>query len=192
METTLLKLVSIRSKGHKRRLLLNHQEQDAFCEILKPLVKNHLMVINTNLGLDVYYHSLLDQQELILDTFIMCVAQKDVSKNDFHFKSINTTAELKEETRSLFLRLIGMPLFFKSYSKSLFRQLGFYFESNPVILSALFSIWQEQLMVLNAEEASADTFKPFLCNLQRSYINHKCHPDLKHLLEDALVPLHLN
>lgn len=192
METTLLKLVSIRSKGHKKQLLLNYQEQDSFCEVLKPLVKNHLMVINTNLGLDVYYHSLSDQQELILDTFILCVAQDDASKNDFHFKGINSTTELKEETRSLFLRLVEMPLFFKSYSKSLFHQLGFYFESNHVILSALFSIWQEQLMVLNDDEESSSTFKPFLCNLQRSYINHKCHPDLKHLLEDALVPLHLN
>lgn len=192
METTLLKLVSIRSKGHKRQLLLNYQEQDSFCEVLKPLVKNHLMVINTNLGLDVYYHSRSDHQELILDTFLSCSSQKEVSKHDFHYKGINNTLQLKEETRSLFLRLIEMPLFFKSYSKSLFHQMGIHFENNHVILSDLFSIWQEQLLVLNDDEDAANTFKPFLSNLQKSYIHHKCHPDLKPLLEDALVPLHLN
>ncbi len=150
------------------------------------------MVINTNLGLDVYYHSLTDQQELILDTFILCMTPKSVTLNDYHFKGINSKTELREETRSLFLRLVEMPLFFKSYSKSVVHQLGFYFESNPTILSTLFSIWQEQLMQLNDDEESANTFKPFLCNLQKSYIHHKCHPDLRQLLEDALVPLHLN
>lgn len=192
MESDFLKLVSIRSKGHKKQLLLSHLQQDAFAGFLKPLINNHLMVINTNLGLDVYYHSIIDHQKLIVDTFLLYVAERHVSVNDFHIKAINKASELKEETRLLFLRLVEMPLFFKSYTKSLFYQMGLNYDSNQHILSKLFALWQEQLLLLNEEEEVANTFRPFLSNLQKTYIQNYSQPDLKRLLQDALAPLNVN
>ncbi len=192
METHYLKLVSIRSKGYKKQLLLSHLQQDAFGGFLKSLLKNHLMVINTNLGLDVYYHSNIDQHKLITDTFLLYVAESHVSVHDFHFRAINKSTELKEETRLLFLKLVEMPLFFKSYSKSLFYQMGLNYESNQHILSELFALWQEQLLLLNEEEKVSNTFRPFLSNLQRIYIQNYSQQDLKRLLQDALAPLNVN
>ncbi len=192
MESDFLKLVSIRSTGHKKQLLLGHLQQEAFGSFLKPLINNHLMVINTNLGLDVYYHSIIDQHKLIADTFLLFVAENHVSDNDFHFKVINRISDLKNETRLLFLKLVEMPLFFKSYSKSLFYQMGLNYESNQHILNELFAIWQEQLVLLNEEEEVANTFRHFLSNLQKAYIQNYSQPDLKRLLQDALAPLNVN
>lgn len=192
MKTSLLKIVSISSKDYKKQLLLKVSEVDTMTNFLKGVLKNEVMVINTNLALDVYYRAQTEQFELIKDAFLLVNAHKKTSSSDFHFRSFASQQDIFNEAHALFLKLSGMPLFFKSYSKSLFHQMSVKYESNRLILLNLFAIWQTVLLDLNAQEVHRQKFKTFLTTLQKLHITYQYPPDFRSLLEDALETLHVN
>lgn len=192
MDSSFLKIVSISSRGYKKHLLLNTSEVTTLVSFLTSVLKSEVMVLNTNLSLDVYYHSEKRHGDLIKDAFLLLLVSKSITERDFHFKYFNDGSEILVETKALFLRLVAMPLFFKSYSKSLFHQINLNYENNRIILGDVFSIWQEVLLDLSSNEGNTKKFKGFLSHLQKTYITHTCPPDLMDLLEEALHPWHVN
>ena len=192
MDFANLKIVSIYSRTYKRHLLLNKCEVASLKSHIQSIIQHEVMVINTNIGLDIYYYASEMHFKLIRDAFLLLVEKQINSTTNFHFKSLNTKQDIIIETENMFHRLSTMPLLYKSYCKSLFFQFDLYASDNKAILNALFSIWKEVLWKLVDSNSDNKKFKMLLSDLQQSYIHCTDNHNVKVLLEKALSPIRQN
>ena len=130
MEDSQLKIVNISSKNFKKQLLVSSKEVLILYSFLKDLFPGEVMIINTNIGLDVYYYSPLVYDDLIVNKFLLLSTSKGKTFEDFHVKSLNYREEIEVETKRLFEKLFKNPLLFKNYTKSLFNQLKINYNRN--------------------------------------------------------------
>lgn len=192
MAISSLKVVSISCRGYKKQLLIPPKEVSPFVVFLKSVIKEEVMAMSTNLGLDIYYRSPVNQLQIIQNTFLLLMIPSNKTVEDFHFNCFEDTKDIVLETQRIFIRLSEMPLLLKSYSKSLLYQMEKNYDVNNAIVPELFSMWQEALLSLDYGDPQNIKLKYFLSNLQKTYIRNSCHPDFKGLLEDVLSPLHEN
>ena len=71
MENSKLKILNISGKGFKKELLISSKEVITLNIFLKGIINDKVMIINTNVGLDVYYHSLICFKDLIVNAFLL-------------------------------------------------------------------------------------------------------------------------
>ncbi|MDO9038578.1 MAG: hypothetical protein Q7U59_09555, partial [Lutibacter sp.] len=65
MDTSVLKSVFISSKNHKLSLLISSKEVSALSDFLELTINEKVLILNTNLGIEIYYQSDLDYTNLI-------------------------------------------------------------------------------------------------------------------------------
>ncbi len=192
MDPSLLKSVFISSKRYKKQLLIKHDEVSTWQTFLKNAIKNKVLIINTNLGLDVYYQSSSDCSLIIKNSFLLIIAKNCKSANEYRITSLNTIQKLRNAIKNSFIRLCKMPLIFKSYSKSMLNQLNKQFKNNTMIIKELFVVWQNVLNILCQEEIYALKIKKFQHNLQDNFIENNYNPLLKQLIKDSTSSLRCN
>ncbi len=192
MDSSLLKSVFISSKSYKKQLLIKHDEASNLQAFLKNVIKNEVLIINTNLGLDVYYQSSLDCSTIIKNSFLLIIAKKGKHANEYRIFSFNSIDELRNAMQSSFIRLCSMPLIFKSYTKSMLHQLNKNFDKNSKIIRELFAVWQDVLNILCQKEIYALKIKQFQKTLQSFFIEHNYNPLLKQLIKDSTSSLRCN
>ncbi|WP_066220829.1 hypothetical protein [Formosa haliotis] len=192
MKTFQLKLVSFSSKGFKKQLIISVHEADVLRQFLVDSMRCEVLVINTNVGLDVYYEHETPNKELIIDAILILLAKKKMSVLDFFIHELNSKAELVKKTHIYFKRLIQHPLLFKNYSKSLCRQLNLHYSDSPNIVQTLFAIWQDELLHLNNTDMQVYVLRSFLSRLQFTYVQQSCKPELQDLIKSALDVEHRN
>ncbi len=192
MDSSLLKSVFISSKSYKKQLLIKHDEVPILHTFLKNTIKNEVLIINTNLGLDVYYQSSLDCSAIIKNSFLLIIAKKGKHANEYRIFSFNSINELRNAMQNSFIRLCSMPLIFKSYTKSMLYQLDKHFNKNTKIIKELFAVWQDVLDILCQEEIYALKIKQFQKTLQYFFIEHNYNPLLKQLIKDSTSSLRCN
>jgi len=192
LDPSLLKSVFISSKRYKKQLLIKHDEVSTWQTFLKNAIKNKVLIINTNLGLDVYYQSSSDCSLIIKNSFLLIIAKNCKSANEYRITSLNTIQKLRNAIKNSFIRLCKMPLIFKSYSKSMLNQLNKQFKNNTMIIKELFVVWQNVLNILCQEEIYALKIKKFQHNLQDNFIENNYNPLLKQLIKDSTSSLRCN
>jgi len=192
LNSSLLKSVFISSKSYKKQLLIKHDDVSNLQTFLKNTIKNEVLIINTNLGLDVYYQSSSDCSAIIKNSFLLIIAKRGGHAKEYRIFSFNSIDELRNAIKNSFIRLCTMPLIFKSYSKSMFHQLNKHFSENTTIIKELFTIWQDVLNMLCQEETYALKIKQFLKALQSFFIEHNYNPLLKQLIKDSTSSLRCN
>ncbi len=91
-------------------------------------IKNEVLIINTNLGLNVYYQSSSDCSVIIKNSFLLIIAKNGKQAKEYRIFSFNSIDELRSAIKNSFIRLCTMLLIFKNYSKSMFHQLNKHFK----------------------------------------------------------------
>lgn len=186
MEASQLKIVNISSKNFKKQLLVSSKEVETLYFFLKDLVKGEVMIINTNIGLDVYYHSPVVYDDLIVNTFLLLSTSKGKVLEDFHVKSLNYEEEIEIETTRLFEKLFKNPLLFKSYTKSLFNQLKINYSRNPALIDELIELWRRKIYEMNFDKESFGLLIPQMVYLQSKNPDVSNQALLKYLVQQTL------
>lgn len=192
MGASLLKAVFISSKRYKKQLLIKHEEVSILHSFLKKTIKNEVLIINTNLGLDVYYQSSSDCSAIIKNSFLLIISKNDKSASEYRILAFNSIDNLRNAMRYSFIRLCSMPLIFKSHTKSMLHQLNNRFNEHTKIIKELFIVWQEVLNNLCQEEIYALKIKHFQVTLRSFFIENNYNPLLKQLIKDSTSSLRCN
>jgi len=188
----LLKSVFISSKKHKLSLLISSKEVAALSDFLEITINEKVLILNTNLGIEIYYQSDLDYTNLITHSFLLIASKKGNETAEYRIVPFRTFQELKSGMHQMLERLNSMPLAFGCYSKSIINQLGKNYEKyNPLIVS-LFSVWNQILMLINLNEQSNLKLKQFEKTL--ADLNEKSNVNiiLKQLIANATSAMRQN
>ncbi|TYP97888.1 hypothetical protein C7447_10354 [Tenacibaculum adriaticum] len=187
-----MKAVFIYSKNYKKELLISHKEVEVLQLFLKEVIKKDVLLLNTNLGLEVYYLSSYNCLEIIINSFLMILSKKQRKKEDFRIISINSNSELKERASTVFNRLIDMPMIFSSYSKSTSYQLNICKQKNREIVNVLLKTWQNVLSDNLDKESSSAKTNFFLNNICKIYLENSCSNLIKKLIENSFNKIRYN
>jgi hypothetical protein len=186
VENSKLKILNISGKGFKKELLISSKEVITLNIFLKGIINDKVMIINTNVGLDVYYHSLICFKDLIVNAFLLLATSKGKSMDDFHIKSLISEAEINNETNRFFEKLIKNPLLCKSYTKSLFNQLKTNYTNNSELIDELLNLWQHKILETNFDKNILNTMLHYIEDLQETYFKTLNQPILKYLVRETL------
>ena len=171
METSLLKYITISSKKIKKHLLITHKEVSILHSFIQNTTNSEVLIINTNLGLEIYYLSSIDYGALIKNSFLLMTFNKKTSENEYRIYMYNSLIEIKEEIQNSLLKLSAMPLTFTYYSKNLFSQLKTFHKNNPQIIIDLFSILEDVLASIYVKKLNTSKIKKFVEDLENLPIN---------------------
>ncbi|AJR05005.1 hypothetical protein [Siansivirga zeaxanthinifaciens] len=180
-----IRMVSFSTKNLKRELIISSKQLESFQLFLKDLIKNKLLIINTNLGVEIYYYAPVSCEYLIQDVFFLIACNSKYERKDFIVKSLNSEAELKVEINALFIRLCRNPLLFKSYLKSITNQINNNYHKNPEIIDALFKLWKKQFLKLK-DIKGMHKLMPLLIRFQDESLEKNYNPVLQSLLKQAV------
>lgn len=187
-----LKIVNISSKGFKKQLLISSKEVATLYSFLRQVIKGKVMVINTNIGVDIYYQSPLVYDDLIVDTFLLLSTCKGKLVGDFHIKALNSREDIEAETVKIFEKLVKNPLLFKSYSKSLFNQLKKEYGHNRELIEELIGLWQHKIPEMLLQNEVRYILMPQIANLQVLNGDSAGTSLLKQLIEETLSSIRCN
>ena len=181
----MLKSVFISSKKHKLSLLISSKEVSALSDFLEITIKEKVLVLNTNLGIEIYYESDLDYTNLISHSFLLIASKQGNETAEYRISPFRTFPELKNGLHQMLIRLNSMPLAFNCYSKSITHQLNKNYEKNNQLIASLFSIWKEILMLIDLNEQSNFKLKQFEKTLEDFDEKSSVNVILKQLIANA-------
>ena len=186
MNDSQLKIVNISSKAFKKELLVSSKEVVTLYAFLKEEIASEVMIINTNIGLDIYYDDIHDHEGFIVNAFLLLAACKGKSKDHYFINSFKTPEDIKMETYRLFEKLIKNPLLFKSYSKSLCHQLNANYITSTSIVNELLGLWQDALFHIDTKQSLSHTIIYNFSKFEDSYFEKASKPLLQKLINESL------
>ncbi len=111
-----IKSVNIRSTDIKRRLLMSSTTADTFQSFLKDSIGDEVLIINTNIGMEVYYYSNTDHSNFIKESALLYILKHiDITKLKFR-NSIDKAAVQKSFTEAI-ITFAQYPQLFLAYTK---------------------------------------------------------------------------
>ncbi|MEM6720532.1 MAG: hypothetical protein AAF611_14490 [Bacteroidota bacterium] len=186
-----LHYLHINEKHHKKQLIISHQQVIILKNFLTELIKSEVLVINTNLGLELYYESIYDCTQLIKDTFAIVACKKCNTEDRYRFIAFQNEEELQHFMNVSMQKLAKMPLF-SSYTKSMLQQLNAQFETNRMLIGRLLEIWNEISRTVRYKGIDLRKIQNFRNDFQAIYINNVENDTLKELFMEMLEKKHLN
>jgi hypothetical protein len=192
VQASLLKSVFISSKKHKLSLLISSKEVSALSDFLEITINEKVLVLNTNLGIEIYYESDIDYTNLITHSFLLIASKKGNETTEYRIAPFRTFQELKNGLHQMLVRLNSMPLAFSCYSKSIIHQLNKNYKKNNRLIASLFSIWKQILLLINLNEQSNLKLKQFEKTLEDFGEKSSVNDILKQLIANATNALRQN
>ncbi|MBQ4818735.1 hypothetical protein [Aquimarina sp. MMG016] len=111
-----IKSVNIRSTDIKRRLLMSSDMVDAFETFLQENISDEVLVVNTNIGMEVYYYSKNNYSDFIKESVLLYTI-----KNTDHSKLKFTNNQNREAVYQSFCKALmtfaQYPQIFLAYTK---------------------------------------------------------------------------
>ena len=185
IENSLLKSVFIASKKHKLSLLISSKEVTALSDFLEITINEKVLILNTNLGIEIYYQSDIDYSNLITHSFLLIASKQGNEPSEYRIAPFRTFLELKNEMYQMLVRLNSMPLAFNCYSKSIIHQLNKNYEKNNQLIVSLFSVWKQILLLINLNEQSNFKLRQFEKTLEEFDEKSSVTAILKELIANA-------
>ncbi|MDY0780211.1 hypothetical protein [Tenacibaculum sp. IB213877] len=187
-----MKAVFIHGKQYKKELLLSHKEVEKLQSFLQSSTHNDVLILNTNLGVEIYYSCSLDCSSIIVNSFLMFFSKTNKCKEDFKIVSINSNEDLVNRATYIFKKLVTMPMIFTSYSKSTYNQLTHLCVNNTKLVNQLLVLWQEVLFLEAQNEEPSLKSRKFLENIQNVYVDNYCKKPMQELIKIAMCKLRYN
>lgn len=181
----MLKSVFISSKKHKLSLLISSKEVTALSDFLEITINEKVLILNTNLGIEIYYQSEIDYTNLIIHSFLLIASKQGNEPAEYRIAPFRTFPELKNGMHQMLVRLNSMPLAFNCYSKSIIHQLNKNYEKNNQLIASLFSVWKQILLLINLNEQSNFKLKQFEKTLADFSEKSSVNAILKQLIANA-------
>ena len=191
MESDKLRTVSISYKNLKRELLLSSNQVNTLHAFLRDIMKNDILIINTNIGLDIYYYAPISCDEIILNAFLLIANSNQKNRNDYFVKVLNSDVEIKLATNYFFNKLLKNPLLLKSYMKSLSYQLNSKNKSNNLIINNLIALWKDIILNMD-DDLGVQKIIPYLVHFQDHNLNDENKLIFKKLINEALSVSRIN
>ncbi len=187
-----MKSVFISSKKHKLSLLISSKEVSALSDFLERTINEKVLILNTNLGIEIYYQSDLDCTNLITHSFLLISSKGINETTEYRIAAFSTFPELKNGMQQMLERLNSMPLAFGCYSKSIMHQLGKNYEKNNQLIASLFTLYKQILMLQNLNEQSNFKLKQFEKTLEAFNEKSNVNTILKQLIANATNAMRQN
>ncbi len=112
-----LKSVSIRSKHNTRRLLMTSSSVAAFQSFLRTHIGDEVLVVSTNIGMEVFYLSEHDCSALIERAIADYMIEKDVVNENLRFKNNQDSIVVYQSFSYAIQVFANYPQVFLAYSK---------------------------------------------------------------------------
>jgi len=142
-----IKSVNIRSTDIKRRLLMSSASIDVFEVFLKETIGDEVLVVNTNIGMEVYYYSENDYSNFIKENIVSYIL-KGLDRSKLKFRSnLNRETVYQSFCESL-MTFAQYPQLFLAYSKK-FIHIKRRNESSIHVIPILSGFFEEVLKVLS-------------------------------------------
>ncbi|WP_420571595.1 hypothetical protein [Kordia sp.] len=186
-----LKYLHVNERHYKKQLLVSNQQVKTLKNFLTGLIRNEVLIINTNLGLEIYYEADYDCTPIIKDAIAIVVCKKCDANDLFRFISFQNEKEIQHFMDDSIAQVSEMPLF-QNYTKSMLHQLKTQFESNKQLIGKLSDIWFEVTRNLRFKNVSIEKIKEFQDDFQSIYISKVENDVLKGLILEALDRTHVN
>lgn len=166
-------------------MLISSKEVTALSDFLELTINEKVLILNTNLGIEIYYQSSIDYTNLITNSFMLIASKQAKETAGYRIAPFRTFPELKNGLHQMLLRLNSMPLAFGCYSKSIMHQLGKNYEKNNQLIASLFAVWKQILMMQNLNEQSNFRLKQFEKTLEDFGEKSSVNAVLKQLIANA-------
>ena len=186
-----LKYLHVNEKQSKEELFISQKQVSMLRKFLAELIRNEVLIINTNLGLEIYYESSNDCTNIIKEVLAIIVSEKCDADNCFQFISFQNENEIQRFIDDSIEQVAETPLFF-SYTKSMSNQLELQYESNKKLIGKLSNIWSEVRQNLYIKNVNIQKIQALQGNFQDIYINNVKDELLKELIVEAVDRKHMN
>ncbi len=115
-----IKSVNIRSTDIKRRLLMSSPTVATFQSFLKDSIGDEVLIINTNVGMEIYYYSVNDYGNFIKESALLYTL-KHIDNTKLKFRNSVTSEEVKKNFTEAIITFAKYPQMFLAYAKKFIR-----------------------------------------------------------------------
>ncbi len=141
-----IKSVNIRSVDIKRRLLMSLSMVAVFESFLKENIGDEVLVVNTNIGMEVYYYSENDYSTFIRES-VLLYTLKQVDQSKLKFRNNLSKQEVYQSFCEALMTFAQYPQIFLAYVKK-FIHIKRKNESSKHVIPILSGFFEEVLKVL--------------------------------------------
>ncbi|WP_438426547.1 hypothetical protein [Aquimarina macrocephali] len=141
-----IKSVNIRSIDFKRQLLMSSAMVAIFESFLKESIGNEVLVINTNIGMEVYYFSNNDYSTFIRESILLYTLTQ-IDHKKLKFKNNQNREEVYQSFCQALITFSQYPQIFLAYAKK-FIHLKEKNKSSTFVIPILNRFFEEVLKVL--------------------------------------------
>ncbi len=141
-----IKSVNIRSIDIKKRLLMSSSMVTVFESFLKENIGNEVLVVNTNIGMEVYYYSKNDCSTFIKESALLYTL-KQVDGSKLRFRNNLSEEEVYQSFCEALMTFAQYPQIFLAYTKK-FIHIKRRNESSKHLIPILSGFFEEVLKVL--------------------------------------------
>lgn len=141
-----LKSVNIRSKDMKRKLIMSSGHVELLQAFLRKTIGNEVVVINTNIGTEIYYASCQDYSNFIKDSILLYTI-KNIDPQKLQFKHTENPNSVENNFRTALLTFAQYPQLFLAYTKK-FVFLRNNDRSSKIVMPALNNFFRKSLKFL--------------------------------------------
>ncbi len=188
-ETQSIKSVIIRSTDTKRCLLMSSRMADAFQTFLKQHIENEVIVINTNIGVEIYYYSAYNYSTLIKNTSSKYI-QKHIDTSKLKFRNSLKKEEIHKDICDALLEFVNYPQLFLAYVKKFiyFREKN---NTSNFLMPFINNSFEEglQLIATTKKTPHYDKIKGIKKKFQKLEISNDL---MKNLISETLLTKHCN
>lgn len=179
-----LKYLIIQQKKNLKYLCFNHEQVKKVEELVKEIKDCEILFLNTNLGLEVYYVSNANLKELIVSALNVVAAKQKNKLEQCQIQHFSAPDEIKNRFLDNIILLNTIPVAYKCYIQSSFRQYENYNEKNSKIIHVLINLWHNSLVTIDMVPNNRKLFISYLKNFiaKNDKISDKINL-VKHLAE---------
>lgn len=145
-ETYNIRSVSVRSRQTKMRLLMPSSMVEMFQQFLKETIENEVVVVNTNISMQIYYYSKNDYSHFIRESVLLYV-MKRVGGTELKFQYGNDKQEVFEHFSAAMYSFAKYPQLFLAYSKKIL-YIKKKYPGSRFIMPVLIDFFEDVLRVL--------------------------------------------
>ncbi len=187
-----LRLVRIRQKHFKRSLVINRTRGRVLQNFLIDIIKDEVLVVNTNFGLDVYYISKADCTDIVVSAFNILANEELNEPTKFPISSYNSIDEIREVVLLSLMQLSSTRHTFVNYSKSFLNQINENLKVSRKIVKILLQICDDSLKVLSEKDRYKSRLELFKKDFESLFAKDSLDPVVTELIKKAFAPDRLN
>ncbi len=141
-----IKSVNIRSIALKRKLLIAPHKIKVLQSYLRDKIEEEVIIVNTNLGIEIYYYSNNDYYNFIKESSLLYL-DKDADISKLKYRFYDTKSDVYESFCESLNTFVKYPQIFLAYAKK-FTKLNIEYQDSRYIMPVLNSFFEEILATI--------------------------------------------